>query len=136
MIGFITIVIFFIAAALIAQIDNLIIQFGNPNITSVNDIGGALHLSPALASFVPTIMTLAFAAILPLTVSWSDRFLGHRTRSEENHSIMKKTFWYEFLHKLLLCCKGVIFKIIFNLNKCLNFIYKHTLSVSDCILGF
>lgn len=76
-----------------AQFDNLILQFGDPNITSVNEIGRAIHAPSWLAGFIPTVMTLAFSAILPLVVSWSDRFLGHWFRSQENHSIMKKTFW-------------------------------------------
>ena len=88
---------------MISQIDNLIIQLGNPNVTSVNDIGQVLRLPTAVASFIPTIMTRAFAAILPLTVSWSVRFLGYWTRSEENHSIMKKSFWYILPHQNLRC---------------------------------
>ena len=71
----------------------LIEQFGNPNITNINDIGSAVALPEAVQSFIPTIIKLAFVSVLPLLVSWSDRFLGHWTRSEENHSIMKKTFW-------------------------------------------
>lgn len=56
--------------------------------------GESLALPSSLVDFLPTIMLWGFTAFMPLLVSWSDRFLGHWTRSAENHAIMKKTFWY------------------------------------------
>lgn len=56
--------------------------------------GKGLKLPAALVEFIPTLMLWGFTAFMPLLVSWSDRFLGHWTRSGENHAIMKKTFWY------------------------------------------
>ncbi len=56
-----------------------------------------LHLSSVVVDFLPTLMLWGFTALLPLLVAWSDRFLGHWTRSEENHNIMKKTFWCEYI---------------------------------------
>ena len=61
---------------------------------NVSKIADILQLPSYIVDFVPTLMVWGFTALLPLLVSWSDRFLGHWTRSEENHSIMKKTFWY------------------------------------------
>jgi hypothetical protein len=63
------------------------------NIPSIDEAGGALELPAVIANFLPTLMILGFTAVLPVLVSWSDRFLGHWTRSAENHAIMKKTFW-------------------------------------------
>ena len=56
--------------------------------------GETLKLPAPIVDFLPTILLWSFTALLPLLVAYSDRFLGHYTRSEENHSIMKKTFWY------------------------------------------
>ena len=81
-------------AAMYQYTDKLIMQFAESNITSIEDIDFGLALPQTVKSFIPTILKLAFVSILPLLVSWSDRFLGHWTRSDENHSIMKKTFWY------------------------------------------
>ena len=80
-------------AAMYQYTDKLIMQFGDSNITSIEDIELGLALPQTVKTFIPTILKLSFVSLLPLLVSWSDRFLGHWTRSDENHSIMKKTFW-------------------------------------------
>ena len=47
-----------------------------------------------IVHFLPTLMIWMFTIVLPLIISWTDRYLvGHWTRSSENHDIMKKTFW-------------------------------------------
>ena len=46
-----------------------------------------------ITGFLPTLLLWIFTALMPLLVSTSIRYLGHWTRSEENHSIMRKTFW-------------------------------------------
>lgn len=51
-------------------------------------------LPSLLTDFLPTLMIWTFTALLPVLVAYSDRLLGHWTRSGENHAIMKKTFWY------------------------------------------
>lgn len=56
--------------------------------------GQTLKLPAPIIDFLPTILLWSFTALLPLLVAYSDRWLGHYTRSEENHNIMKKTFWY------------------------------------------
>ena len=62
-------------------------------IESIDNVGKALELPAVIVNFLPTLMVWGFTALLPVLVSWSDRFLGHWTRSAENHAIMKKTFW-------------------------------------------
>ena len=63
------------------------------HIANITDVANALELPPVIANFLPTLLLLGFTALLPLLVTWSDRFLGHWTRSQENHAIMKKVFW-------------------------------------------
>ena len=53
-----------------------------------------LNLPSWIVDFLPTLLLNSFAALMPLLVAWSDRFLGHYTRSAENHNIMRKTFCY------------------------------------------
>ena len=60
----------------------------------VNLFGTTLKIPAPILDFLPTVLLWSFTALLPLLVAYSDRWLGHYTRSEENHSIMKKTFWY------------------------------------------
>jgi len=47
-----------------------------------------------LTDFLPTLAIWSFTALLPVVVAYADRLVGHKTRSGENHAIMKKTFWY------------------------------------------
>ena len=53
-----------------------------------------LNLPSWIVDFLPTLMLNSFATLMPLLVAWSDRFLGHYTRSGENHNIMRKTYFY------------------------------------------
>eukprot|EP00095_Tigriopus_kingsejongensis_P008456 snap_masked-scaffold18_size714446-processed-gene-1.9 protein:Tk08456 transcript:snap_masked-scaffold18_size714446-processed-gene-1.9-mRNA-1 annotation:"hypothetical protein L798_12217" len=83
--------------------------------------GESLALPSGLVDFLPTIMLWGFTAFMPLLVSWSDRFLGHWTRSAENHAIMKKTFWYLLFMVVFLPTFGFTtaqasFNFIFNEN--------------------
>ena len=67
---------------------------GNDNVTNIEEgITTIVELPEMISSFIPTLIKLGYVSILPLIVSWSDRYLGHWTRSEENHSVMKKSFW-------------------------------------------
>ena len=79
-----------ITAELVSQINQISAELGIP---SIDEVGKTLELPAIIATFLPTLMVLAFTALLPLLVSWSDRFLGHWYRSDENHAIMKKVFW-------------------------------------------
>ena len=79
-----------ILVELVSQVNEILAILKIP---STDDIGKALELPAVIANFLPTLIILGFTSFLPLLVSWSDRFLGHWTRSSENHAIMKKTFW-------------------------------------------
>eukprot|EP00092_Neocalanus_flemingeri_P025310 GFUD01027442.1.p1 GENE.GFUD01027442.1~~GFUD01027442.1.p1 ORF type:complete len:880 (+),score=162.84 GFUD01027442.1:356-2995(+) len=54
-----------------------------------------------LKGFIPTIMLWSFTALLPVLVAYSVRWLGFWYRSEENHSIMIKSFWYLWIMVLI-----------------------------------
>ena len=83
-----------ILGALLGYTNSLITEIGNGNVTSVEEgITTIVGLPEIMSSFIPTLINLGYVSILPLIVSWSDRYLGHWTRSEENHSVMKKSFW-------------------------------------------
>ena len=61
---------------------------------NATDVETFLHLPSYIFNFFPTIMIWMFTILLPLLISWADRYLvKHPTRSSENHDIMKKTFW-------------------------------------------
>ena len=80
--------------ALLEYADTLITEFGHDNATNIEEeIASVLDLPDLISSFLPTLIKLGYVSILPLIVSWSDRKLGYWTRSEENHSVMKKSFW-------------------------------------------
>jgi len=57
--------------------------------------------------FTSTFLLWAFTTLLPFLVSKTDRWLGRWTRSEENHSIMRKTFWFLVLMVIVLPTFGL-----------------------------
>jgi len=54
-----------------------------------------------IKDFLPTLLIWSFTALMPVLVAYSDRWLGHWYRSEENHSIMIKSFWYLWIIVLI-----------------------------------
>ncbi|CAL1280969.1 unnamed protein product [Larinioides sclopetarius] len=48
--------------------------------------------TPVVKDFFSTLMLLLFSSLLPVIVSYSDRFMPHWTRSTRNHSKMIRTF--------------------------------------------
>jgi len=74
---------------LVSQFDTILIAIFGPDMNFQNSTG-----SSYIMDFLPTLILWSFTALLPLLVSYSDRWLGRWTRSEENHSVMRKTFWY------------------------------------------
>lgn len=63
--------------------------------------------SPILSEFLPTLLLLTVAALLPVIVSHSDEWLSHWTRSQRNHSIMQKTFIFLLFMVLILPALGL-----------------------------
>lgn len=64
-------------------------------------------MSPVLSEFLPTLLLWTVAALLPVLVSYSDQWLSHWTRSEQNHSIMRKTFIFLLFMVLVLPSLGL-----------------------------
>jgi hypothetical protein len=64
-------------------------------------------MSPVLSEFLPTLLLWTVAALLPVLVSYSDEWLSHWTRSEQNHSVMQKTFFFLLFMVLLLPSLGL-----------------------------
>ena len=67
------------------------------NVTFIDEIAAKLDVPKEIGRFLPSVHSfsvLVFATCLPVLVGWSDHFLGHWTRSDKNHAIMKKVFWY------------------------------------------
>ncbi|PNF17520.1 hypothetical protein B7P43_G16939 [Cryptotermes secundus] len=64
-------------------------------------------MSPVLSEFLPTLLLWTVAALLPVLVSYSDQWLSHWTRSEQNHSIMRKTFFFLLFMVLILPSLGL-----------------------------
>ncbi|KAK3912707.1 CSC1-like protein 1 [Frankliniella fusca] len=63
--------------------------------------------SPLLSEFLPALMMVSVAALLPVLVAFSDQWLTHWTRSERNHSIMVKTFAFLLFMVLILPSLGL-----------------------------
>lgn len=64
-------------------------------------------MSPVMSEFLPTLLLWTVAALLPFIVSHSDEWLSHWTRSQRNHSIMRKTFIFLLFMVLILPALGL-----------------------------
>lgn len=64
-------------------------------------------LSPLISEFLPTLMLWTLAALLPVIVTFSDKWLSHWTRSKQNYSIMTKSFGYLLFMTLILPSMGL-----------------------------
>lgn len=74
------------------------------NMTVENEVG---KMSPVLSEFLPTLLLWTVAALLPVLVSYSDEWLSHWTRSEQNHSVMNKAFFFLLFMVLILPSLGL-----------------------------
>lgn len=81
-----------------------IVNLLNAYSLSKNTIG---KISPLISEFLPTLLLWTLAALMPVAVSFSDRFLNHWTRSKQNYSIMTKSFGYLLFMILILPSLGL-----------------------------
>ncbi|KAK3802083.1 hypothetical protein RRG08_049973 [Elysia crispata] len=65
-----------------------------------------LH-SAYLVQFLPTLLLWILSALLPNIVYWSDRLIGHWTKTAEHHAVMRKTFIFLLLMVLILPSLGL-----------------------------
>lgn len=64
-------------------------------------------VSPLISEFLPTLLLWTLAAVMPVIVSYSDKWLSHWTRSKQNYSIMTKSFGYLLFMILILPSLGL-----------------------------
>lgn len=63
--------------------------------------------SSIIFEFLPTLLLWTMAAIMPAIVSFSDKFLSHWTKSQQNYSVMTKTVSFLLLMTLILPSLGL-----------------------------
>ncbi|CAL4066406.1 unnamed protein product [Meganyctiphanes norvegica] len=66
-----------------------------------------IHISPFITEFIPTLFLWTLAALMPVMVAYSDKFMSHWTRSAKNHAIMQKTFSYLLFMVIILPSLGL-----------------------------
>jgi len=91
--------LFFVALFLTTP--EFIVSQLNPLINSLLKTEDAIKIPSWITDFIPTLLLWSFTALLPVLVAYSVRWLGFWYRSEENHSIMIKTFWYLWVMVLI-----------------------------------
>lgn len=64
-------------------------------------------VTPLISEFLPTLLLWILAALMPVAVSFSDKWLSHWTRSRQNYSIMTKSFGYLLFMILILPSLGL-----------------------------
>lgn len=64
-------------------------------------------VSSVIFEFLPTLLLWTMAAIMPAIVSFSDKFLSHWTKSQQNYSIVTKTVSFLLLMTLILPSLGL-----------------------------
>lgn len=64
-------------------------------------------VSTVIFEFLPTLLLWTMAAIMPAIVSFSDKFLSHWTKSQQNYSVMTKTVSFLLLMTLILPSLGL-----------------------------
>ncbi|XP_067632828.1 calcium permeable stress-gated cation channel 1 [Eurosta solidaginis] len=69
--------------------------------------GNIYTISPLVSEFLPTLLLWTLAALMPVIVAFSDKWLAHYTRSLQNYSIMIKCFGYLLLMILILPSLGL-----------------------------
>ncbi|XP_072939147.1 CSC1-like protein 2 [Epargyreus clarus] len=65
------------------------------------------RISSLIFEFLPTLLLWTMAAVMPAIVSFSDKFLSHWTKSQQNYSIMTKTVSFLLLMTLILPSLGL-----------------------------
>ncbi|KAF5272855.1 hypothetical protein FQR65_LT00451 [Abscondita terminalis] len=63
--------------------------------------------SPLLSEFLPTLLLLTVSALMPVIVAYSDQWMSHWTKSEQNLATMQKTFYFLLFMVLILPSLGL-----------------------------
>lgn len=78
--------------------------------TTVNKLpitGEIKNLSPVVSSFLPTVLLVSVAALMPALVARSESLVRHWTRSSLNRVVMRKTLLLLLLMVLILPSLGL-----------------------------
>lgn len=65
------------------------------------------RISSIIFEFLPTLLLWTMAAVMPAIVGFTDKFLSHWTKSQQNYSIMTKTVSFLLLMTLILPSLGL-----------------------------
>ncbi|CAG4976992.1 unnamed protein product [Parnassius apollo] len=65
------------------------------------------RISTIIFEFLPTLLLWTMAAVMPAIVAFTDKFLSHWTKSQQNYSIMTKTVSFLLLMTLILPSLGL-----------------------------
>ncbi|EZA60651.1 hypothetical protein DMN91_007488 [Ooceraea biroi] len=79
-------------------------------VTTVNKLpltGEIKNLSPVVSSFLPTVLLISVAALMPVLVARSESLVRHWTRSSLNRAVMRKTLLLLLLMVLILPSLGL-----------------------------
>ncbi|XP_011137889.1 CSC1-like protein 2 [Harpegnathos saltator] len=79
-------------------------------VTAVNKLpitGEIRNLSPIVSSFLPTVLLISVAALMPVLVARSESLVRHWTRSSLNRAVMRKTLLLLLLMVLILPSLGL-----------------------------
>lgn len=95
---FLFIVLFFLTTPAI------IVNLFNTMVAKPEALG---KISTVIFEFLPTLLLWTMAAVMPAIVSFSDKFLSHWTKSQQNYSVMTKTVSFLLLMTLILPSLGL-----------------------------
>ena len=95
-------------------------------------LGDRLHIPAPIIDFLPTILLWSFTALLPLLVAYSDRWLGHYTRSEVSNYLFSFHCSNNFIYLLTMVCHCQSFYIS-SLSTMLWYLHMYVLILN--ILG-
>lgn len=97
---FLFIVLFFLTTpAIVVNLFNTIVV--KPDSQSLGKV------STVIFEFLPTLLLWTMAAVMPAIVAFTDKFLSHWTKSQQNYSIMTKTVSFLLLMTLILPSLGL-----------------------------
>ncbi|KAJ2948172.1 hypothetical protein O0L34_g9980 [Tuta absoluta] len=97
---FLFIVLFFLTTpAFVVNQFNILINKTKPENLS--------KFSSLIYEFLPTLLLWTMAAVMPAIVAFSDKFLSHWTKSQQNYSVMTKTVSFLLLMTLILPSLGL-----------------------------
>ncbi|KAK0080936.1 hypothetical protein PV325_013076 [Microctonus aethiopoides] len=77
------------------------------NLNRLSDIPEIMNFSPMIGAFLPTVLLVGVAALMPVLVARSESLVRHWTRSGLNRAVMTKTLLFLLLMVLILPSLGL-----------------------------